>query len=728
MATIPLQPHSVDCDDDRTDLLSFTSEPTATASVAYIADIRGTSVLPASSGQSGPVISALVSGNQDIDGLLTGVKWAAGTISYSSPDAAGDYLPGYVSDQDGDGLSAQDEGFSMLRPQQMVAAQSALDGPYPHQAGGPYAFSVEGFTNLGFQDAGSGTGEATIHLANTSDARTAYTFYPNASDSGGDVWLGPSGASPVAGNYDWFTVLHELGHSLGLKHGHEGAFFGALPGDVDSMEFSVMTYKSYVDASPYAGYTNGAWDYAQTYMMLDVAALQYMYGADYTINAGDTVYRWSPASGQTIIDGLVGIDPGGNRTFATIWDGGGTDTYDLSAYTTGVNVDLHPGGYSTFSSDQLAQLGNDHAARGNIFNALAWDGDSRSFIENAIGGSGDDTLAGNAVDNALSGGAGNDTLIGDDGNDRLNGGSGADRLYGGAGNDTLVYDASDSRVDGGSGIDTLVVTGSGVAVDLAGRAGTTLTGVEIIDLSGGGNSLALRLTDVLPMVDVNGTLRIDGSTANAVSVADAQGAVQGTDQVIGAHTYHTYTQGSATLLVDTDISTSIMGLGSTTAGTGDASPNHTRVTDGNSSITDNDGHVWTLAGQAVYVDGSSFNWGWGNMLLWEDGIVYHRSPATGDWFYWNPDAQPYPWVDTGTSDPETRLTPGEVLFAAPNDSFANDSVAQADTAGDDQSPTGEGSVPQTAAEGDGTGMAAGVMFALLHAATVDSTTAATTWL
>src|SRR4029079_10486815 len=105
MATIPLQPHSVDCDDDRTDLLSFTSEPTATASVAYIADIRGTSVLPASSGQSGPVISALVSGNQDIDGLLTGVKWAAGTISYSSPDAAGDYLPGYVSDQDGDGLS-----------------------------------------------------------------------------------------------------------------------------------------------------------------------------------------------------------------------------------------------------------------------------------------------------------------------------------------------------------------------------------------------------------------------------------------------------------------------------------------------------------------------------------------------------------------------------------------------------------------------------------------------
>ena len=32
-------------------------------------------------------------------------------------------------------------------------------------------------------------------------------------------------------------------------------------------------------------------------MMLDIAALQELYGADFAVNAGDTVYRWKPGSG-----------------------------------------------------------------------------------------------------------------------------------------------------------------------------------------------------------------------------------------------------------------------------------------------------------------------------------------------------------------------------------------------------------------------------------------------
>ena len=58
-------------------------------------------------------------------------------------------------------------------------------------------------------------------------------------------------------------------------------------------------------------------------MMLDIAAMQQMYGADFTTNAGNTVYSWPPGSGRTLVDGQVGIDPGGNRIFATVWDGGG---------------------------------------------------------------------------------------------------------------------------------------------------------------------------------------------------------------------------------------------------------------------------------------------------------------------------------------------------------------------------------------------------------------------
>ena len=117
------------------------------------------------------------------------------------------------------------------------------------------------------------------------------------------------------------------------------------------------------------------------------------------------------------------------RIFATVWDGGGRDTFDLSDYDTGVRVDLRPGMSSTFSRGQLADLGggpNGGDARGNIFNALQYKGDPRSLIEKAIGGSGSDVLYGNAAANTLRGEAGNDRLCGSSGRDTLVGGKGAD--------------------------------------------------------------------------------------------------------------------------------------------------------------------------------------------------------------------------------------------------------------------------------------------------------------
>jgi serralysin len=78
-------------------------------------------------------------------------------------------------------------------------------------------------------------------------------------------------------------------------------------------------------------------------------------------------------------------------------------------------------------------------AIGNIANALQFQGDARSLIENAKGGTGSDTITGNAAANALWGNGGNDRLIGGDGNDNLFGGAGADRLDGGNGTDLANY-------------------------------------------------------------------------------------------------------------------------------------------------------------------------------------------------------------------------------------------------------------------------------------------------
>lgn len=365
-------------------------------------------------------------GDATLDGLFSGLRWLGGAISYGDPAQARDYGSGYRSDLDGDGVSAQRDGFARISPAQMTAARMALDADGIGAKAAHAGFTVEGFTGLRVNYAGS-SGGGDLRYGSTTDAKTAYAYQPGEG-MGGDVWLGRSGKAPVVGNYDYFALLHETGHALGLKHPHEAGSFGKLPEAMDSVEFSVMSYKTHIGASP-TGYSLEKGGAPQSYMMLDIAALQAMYGADFTTNAGDTTYAWRPGSGTTWVNGAAGLAPEVNRIFATIWDGGGEDTYDLSAYASDLRIDLRPGKASVFSAAQLADLGggpNEGHARGNIFNALLYQGDARSLIENAVGGTGDDSLRGNAAGNCLEGGAGRDVLIGMGGRDLLIGGTGSD--------------------------------------------------------------------------------------------------------------------------------------------------------------------------------------------------------------------------------------------------------------------------------------------------------------
>jgi serralysin len=367
-------------------------------------------------------------GDRNIDGLLSGVKWASNSISFSFTDSIDDYESGY-SDR-----ASHATSFQTLNATQRAVARKWIG------TGGEY-YNV---SNLApFELTGASDRDATIRMAMSNVPGTAFAYYPANSVEGGDAWFKKGSStdiaynSPQIGNYAFHTFGHELGHALGLKHGQEtgGVSNVSMNADRDSMEFSIMTYRSYVGASTTGGYTNEAWGYAQSLMMYDIRAIQEMYGAWFGSNSGNTNYTFSTTTGEMSVDGDEQGKPGANRVFRTVWDGNGVDTYDFSDYTTNLSVDLSPGGWSDLDvggNFQRANLGNGHYARGHVFNALQYKGDARSLIENAKGGSGNDVITGNVANNALFGNAGNDTI---------GGGSGDDYMDGGAGVDTVNYTA-----------------------------------------------------------------------------------------------------------------------------------------------------------------------------------------------------------------------------------------------------------------------------------------------
>jgi serralysin len=173
--------------------------------------------------------------------------------------------------------------------------------------------------------------------------------------------------------------------------------------------------------------------YASAPALYDVAAIQYLYGANTGVRSGNDTYNFSNTTSPFT---------------KVIWDGGGSDTIDASGQTLGAKIDLNPGQFSSIGVSSTYYY-TPTAAYNNVSIAYG------ANIENAIGGSGADTLIGNNLSNSLSGGSGGDTIKGADGNDMLNGDAGSDQLWGGNGNDTIYGGADGDYIYAESGNDIL---------------------------------------------------------------------------------------------------------------------------------------------------------------------------------------------------------------------------------------------------------------------------------
>ncbi|MDX2276765.1 MAG: M10 family metallopeptidase [Hyphomonadaceae bacterium] len=355
--------------------------------------------------------------------LIYGTKWGGAlgtgvTLSFSFLGNTAWHSVDYGDEPD---------SYYVLTNAEKTAIRGALD-----------AWSA--FINVSFtetQDNESVVGELRFAATdNTGAGSAAHAYLPSDHPSSGDVWFSASdwnwdGGGITPGDFDYLTIMHEIGHALGLKHSFEGAALGPAE---DNFFYTIMSYT----ASPWSSFQdNSATFYPTTPMYYDIYAMQVLYGRRGNHNSGNTTYTFN--DGQTY--------------FQTIDDVSGTDTIRFVG-SQACEIYLTIGSFSALSeSISFGWNGSGYSYTSRTTVAIG----PNSVIENAIGGEGADKITGNDVANRLegrggadviNGGIGNDTMLGGDGADRLSGGNGVDTLNGGAGKDTLT---------GGAGADKFVL-------------------------------------------------------------------------------------------------------------------------------------------------------------------------------------------------------------------------------------------------------------------------------
>ena len=221
---------------------------------------------------------------QDIAGILGDTQWdtsVTNNLTFSFPTAASNYGDVYGAE---DGFGGNGEpylGFQPLTPEQQDVVR--------HDLG-----LISQYTLLTFTEVTETDDSGAVLRFGKSAVPDPATFYSPSQFFGGDVWFGNVYFDDLTkGSYGYSTTLQLIGDVLGLKAGPDPYPYGVLPPEHNSLEWSVMSFSSYIGADP-SFYLANDGSGNQTYMINDIAALQYMYGANFNTNAGNTVYSWSP--------------------------------------------------------------------------------------------------------------------------------------------------------------------------------------------------------------------------------------------------------------------------------------------------------------------------------------------------------------------------------------------------------------------------------------------------
>lgn len=218
---------------------------------------------------------------------------------------------------------------------------------------------------------------ADIQFANSWDPAQAYAYYPSEKYGYkylGDVFIADartyfdkdgnlvfegnySNADLSFGGYGQTTIVHELGHSIGLSHPGNYNYDPNLPLNYtnyaeyaqDSEQYSIMSYWSASETGArIVNWGTFFFNNEQTPLLHDILVAQVKYGADPTTRTGDTVYGFNSTAGKDVYDFSVNAFP-----YLSIYDAGGNDTLDFSGFRSSMVINLNDGEFSSAGQGEI---------------------------------------------------------------------------------------------------------------------------------------------------------------------------------------------------------------------------------------------------------------------------------------------------------------------------------------------------------------------------------------
>ena len=417
--------------------LSSTFNPSS-GTVEVLVD--GVSLSPGSGTDASSSVVSLAMAQSHIVGTVDGVPttqtahvralflsdffaWSEEMVTYGYPTS----IPAEYA---GEGLNTSD-GWRALTPQE----QQIFDALVANQ---------NEFINLDLQKSQNGNNsDILVAAVNQSQNAEGFAYLPKV----GDVFLNANGS---LNNDDYYslgglgirTMIHEFGHAMGLWHPFaQEPFLGT---ELENSYYTVMSYTDYGYSRLVHNADNSWFTYEAAHRaelgILDVAALQSIYGADMHTHSQDDVYVYDEYQRKFV---------GGEGYFKTIWDAGGVDTLDCSDAVYTCEISLLDYTLSSVSrrtaEEEVLGLTASSRISSNNFDILVESLESLgsqaflneknlgiafgTVIENVLTGQGNDIVTDNEVDNNINTGDGDDLIIlGNGGFDTINGGSGIDTV------------------------------------------------------------------------------------------------------------------------------------------------------------------------------------------------------------------------------------------------------------------------------------------------------------